>query len=48
MMSLAALETQGAVDHHAIVDAIGGHLCRCTGYRNIVRAAEQALGVDAP
>ena len=28
----------------AIVDTLAGHLCRCTGYRNIVRAAERALG----
>ena len=44
MMSLAALEDDGVSDHDAIVDTLAGHLCRCTGYRNIVRAAERALG----
>jgi aerobic carbon-monoxide dehydrogenase small subunit len=51
MMSLAALETEsagsGPVDREAIVDSLAGHLCRCTGYRNIVRAADRALG-DRP
>ena len=43
MMSLAGLDASGTTDHDAIVDTLGGHLCRCTGYRNIVRAAEAAL-----
>jgi carbon-monoxide dehydrogenase small subunit len=47
MMSLAGLETEAPVDHETIVDTIGGHLCRCTGYRNIVRAAERAVGSGA-
>ena len=46
MMSLAALEGSEHVDHDAAVDAIAGHLCRCTGYRNIVRAADRALGIE--
>jgi carbon-monoxide dehydrogenase small subunit len=44
MMSLAGLAESGEVDGEAIVDTLAGHLCRCTGYRNIVRAAERALG----
>jgi aerobic-type carbon monoxide dehydrogenase small subunit (CoxS/CutS family) len=44
MMSLAGLADAGDVSHDAIVDTLAGHLCRCTGYRNIVRAAERALG----
>jgi aerobic carbon-monoxide dehydrogenase small subunit len=53
MMSLAALAADEAPpDHGTIVDTLAGHLCRCTGYRNVVRAAERALvpaaGADAP
>lgn len=25
---------------------LSGHLCRCTGYQNILRAAEKALGIE--
>jgi carbon-monoxide dehydrogenase small subunit len=46
MMSLAGLAESGEVDSEAIVDTLAGHLCRCTGYRNIVRAAERALGTN--
>jgi xanthine dehydrogenase small subunit len=34
---------RGAVD-----DALSGNLCRCTGYRPILDAAERMYGVDAP
>lgn len=43
MMSLAEVAEEGGADEGRIRAAIEGHLCRCTGYRNIVRAAEQAL-----
>jgi carbon-monoxide dehydrogenase small subunit len=44
MMSLAALAADDAPpEHDTIVDTLAGHLCRCTGYRNVVRAAERAL-----
>jgi carbon-monoxide dehydrogenase small subunit len=46
MMSLAGLVEEGAASPDTVVDAIAGHLCRCTGYRNIVRAAESALGLS--
>ena len=47
MMSLAALKAERAHDADAARDAVAGHLCRCTGYRNIMRAATRALGIDA-
>ena len=28
-------------------EAISGHLCRCTGYENILRALEKVVGVDS-
>jgi aerobic carbon-monoxide dehydrogenase small subunit len=30
-------------DREAIVEAIGGNLCRCTGYQNILAAADHAI-----
>jgi len=45
MMSLASLAGQPEIRPGDVVDAVAGHLCRCTGYRNIVRAAERGLGV---
>ncbi|MHA1570775.1 MAG: (2Fe-2S)-binding protein [Alphaproteobacteria bacterium] len=48
LMSLSALlERNPAPDEAALLDAIGGHLCRCTGYADIVRAAREAAGLGA-
>jgi aerobic-type carbon monoxide dehydrogenase small subunit (CoxS/CutS family) len=48
LMSLAELwPRRGEVTREEILDAIGGHLCRCTGYVGIVRGAEDAFGVSA-
>jgi carbon-monoxide dehydrogenase small subunit len=47
LMSLAELwPRRGEVSRDEIIDCLGGHLCRCTGYVGIVRAAEDAFGVD--
>jgi xanthine dehydrogenase small subunit len=44
VMSLFALyQREGDVDRAQILEALGGNLCRCTGYRPIIAAAEQAL-----
>jgi carbon-monoxide dehydrogenase small subunit len=44
LMSFAVLADQPeAPSRDEVLETLGGHLCRCTGYRNIVQAAEQAL-----
>ncbi|GAB2865879.1 (2Fe-2S)-binding protein [Actinocorallia aurea] len=49
VMSLVALhekaEGDEAVTEDEIDETLSGHLCRCTGYRNISAAARRALGV---
>jgi len=43
LMSLDALfDRDPEADEAAIRDAVSGHLCRCTGYDNIIRAAMAA------
>jgi carbon-monoxide dehydrogenase small subunit len=45
LMSFAALQAASPDAGRAEVeDVLAGHLCRCTGYRNIVRAAGQVFG----
>jgi carbon-monoxide dehydrogenase small subunit len=44
LMSLTALsQEEPRPSDQQIDEVLGGHLCRCTGYRNIRRAAEKAL-----
>jgi aerobic-type carbon monoxide dehydrogenase small subunit (CoxS/CutS family) len=46
LMSLTEmLETHPDPDEAVIRDVLSGHLCRCTGYQNIVLAALQAIKV---
>lgn len=47
VMSLYALyETHSAPDRQAIDDALAGNLCRCTGYRPIIAAAQSMYETD--
>ena len=44
LMSVAELlRVNPAPDREAIIEAIDGNLCRCTGYQNIVAAVEYAV-----
>ncbi|WP_277372029.1 xanthine dehydrogenase small subunit [Pseudomonas sp. AA-38] len=49
VMSLFALQKNGSsYDKHATLEALAGNLCRCTGYRPIIDAAEQACSQRRP
>jgi carbon-monoxide dehydrogenase small subunit len=43
IMSLTASLSESGADKEQMLSALGGHLCRCTGYRNIVRAIDAVL-----
>jgi len=47
MAATAYLEQGGTDDRDAIVSAIGGHVCRCTGYVKIINAIQAAARGDA-
>ena len=44
MTMVAFLRDRPTPDEAEIRDALGGHLCRCTGYHNIVDAVKLASG----
>ena len=45
MASQALLAENASPSRHEIQTALGGNLCRCTGYTQIVDAVERAAGV---
>jgi len=47
MTMVAFLRDHPSPDELEIRDALGGHLCRCTGYQNIVDAVKLASGAPA-
>jgi carbon-monoxide dehydrogenase small subunit len=45
VLTTALLESDPSPSHDAIVEALAGNLCRCTGYRPIIKAIEAAAMV---
>jgi aerobic carbon-monoxide dehydrogenase small subunit len=49
LMTIEAMLRSGRrIEENDIRDALAGHLCRCTGYQNILRAVRRAAGLAAP
>jgi len=48
MTLVAFLRDRPSPSEAEIRDALGGHLCRCTGYQNIVDAVKLASGAPVP
>ncbi len=47
MLGTAILETDPAISDEALVEALSGNLCRCTGYANIKKAVRHAAAAMA-
>jgi carbon-monoxide dehydrogenase small subunit len=47
MIATALLESNPHPSREEVVEAIGGNICRCTGYHNIVAAIVDAAGTTA-
>jgi carbon-monoxide dehydrogenase small subunit len=48
VMSLAALTARDPPpDEAALIEAVGGHVCRCTGYQGIRRAVRRLAGSNS-
>lgn len=43
MSTTAMLKSGGRFTREEIKKGLSGHMCRCTGYKNIIKAAEKAL-----
>jgi aerobic-type carbon monoxide dehydrogenase small subunit (CoxS/CutS family) len=48
LMSLSACMRGPTPDRESMVDALGGHICRCTGYVSILRAVDRVLDPGVP
>jgi aerobic carbon-monoxide dehydrogenase small subunit len=48
LSALELLEANPRPSREDIVEAIGGNLCRCTGYQNIIAAVERAAELMTP
>jgi carbon-monoxide dehydrogenase small subunit len=48
LSTLELLEADPRPSRAAIVEAIGGNLCRCTGYQTIIAAVERAAELMTP
>jgi aerobic-type carbon monoxide dehydrogenase small subunit (CoxS/CutS family) len=44
MSTAAFLERTPDPTDEEMLDMLGGHLCRCTGYQNIIASVRQAAG----